>query len=381
VYVWLQPRGDISIAQVGNITKEESRIFSDLTQTIATASNEFPEFENEYGSFYLNSIAMRKYNLHIVMLTPQSLLLETQSALVRTLLVIAGIIILLMLFLGTLISGFIYRPVEALSSTMIRIKNGEKELRVKTDGWSDELKVMGEEFNEMLDRIQKMVEEEYEAKVLMERTQYKVLQAQINPHFLYNTLDTMSGIAASQDCMLVSGLCQSLSAIFRYSLDISDTQATLQQEMAHVRNYLYVMDVRNGNSVKYTYHIDTDTLQDSIPRITLQPIVENALQHGLRMTRRKDKELIITAKHNDGRLFVTIEDNGAGMDADAMNEQLEKADIGRIEMGRSIGIMNVNARIKNVYGNNYGIHYESDQETGTRAIIILPTVKMVTDID
>ena len=243
VYVWLQPRGDISIAQVGNITKEESKIFSDLTQTIATSSGEFPEFENEYGSFYLNSIAMRKYNLHIVMLTPQSLLLETQSALARTLLLIAGIIILLMLLLGTLISGFIYRPVEALSSTMIRIKNGDTELRVKTDGWSDELKVMGEEFNEMLDRIQKMVEEEYEAKVLMERTQYKVLQAQINPHFLYNTLDTMSGIAASQDCMLVSGLCQSLSAIFRYSLDISDTQATLQQEMAHVRNYLYVMDM------------------------------------------------------------------------------------------------------------------------------------------
>lgn len=381
VYVWLQPRGDISIAQVGNITKEESKIFSDLTQTIATSSGEFPEFENEYGSFYLNSIAMRKYNLHIVMLTPQSLLLETQSALARTLLLIAGIIILLMLLLGTLISGFIYRPVEALSSTMIRIKNGDTELRVKTDGWSDELKVMGEEFNEMLDRIQKMVEEEYEAKVLMERTQYKVLQAQINPHFLYNTLDTMSGIAASQDCMLVSGLCQSLSAIFRYSLDISDTQATLQQEMAHVRNYLYVMDVRNGNSVKYTYHIDTDTLQDSIPRITLQPIVENALQHGLRMTRRKDKELIITAKHDDGKLFITIEDNGAGMDADAMNEQLEKADLKQIEMGRSIGIMNVNARIKNVYGNNYGIRYESNHETGTKAIIILPTVKMVTGID
>ena len=377
VYVWLQPMGDLAIAQVGNITKEESRIFSDLTQKIATTYSKFPEFEDEYGSFYLNSIALRKYNLHIVMLTPQSLLLETQSALVRTLLVIAGIIIMLMLFLGTFISGFIYRPVEALSSTMIKIKNGDKELRVKTDGWSDELKVMGEEFNEMLDRIQKMVEEEYEAKVLMERTQYKVLQAQINPHFLYNTLDTMSGIAASQDCMLVSGICQSLSAIFRYSLDISDTQSTLRQEMAHVRNYLYVMDVRNGNSVKYTYHIDSDTLQDSIPRITLQPIVENALQHGLRMTRRKDKELIITAKHNDGRLFITIEDNGAGMDADEMNEQLEKADISRIEMGRSIGIMNVNARIKNVYGNTYGIHYESDHDTGTRAIIILPIVKLV----
>ena len=240
---------------------------------------------------------------------------------------------------------------------------------------------MGDEFNEMLDRIGQMVEEEYEAKVLMERTQYKVLQAQINPHFLYNTLDTMSGIAASQDCNLVSGLCQSLSAIFRYSLDISDTQSTLQQEMAHVRNYLYVMDVRNGNSIKYTYQIESDTLDDNIPRITLQPIVENALQHGLRNTRRKDKELIISARHEDNKLVITIEDNGAGMDAQAMNEQLRKTDIGRIEMGRSIGVMNVNARVKSVYGDNYGIHFESDKDVGTKALIVLPIIKQKPEIE
>ncbi|MBR4832424.1 MAG: histidine kinase [Butyrivibrio sp.] len=375
VYVWLQPKGDAPIAQVGNTTKEEGKIFSELSKVIATASGEFPEFEDEYGDFYLNSRHSDKYNLHIVMLTPQSLMMQTQSALARTLVVIAGFIILVTLAFGTVISGFIYRPVEKLSNIIIRIKNGNTDLRAKTDGWSEELKVMGEEFNEMLDRIQKMVEDEYEAKVLMERTQYKVLQAQINPHFLYNTLDTMSGIAASQNCNLVSGLCQSLSAIFRYSLDISDTQSTLQQEMAHVRNYLYVMDVRNGNSVKYTYHIDSDTLKDNIPRITLQPIVENALQHGLRMTRREDKELTISACHQDGKLVITIQDNGTGMDADAMNEQLEKADISRIEMGRSIGIMNVNARVKSVYGKDYGIHYESTLLEGTKAIIVLPVVQ------
>jgi sensor histidine kinase YesM len=135
------------------------------------------------------------------------------------------------------------------------------------------------------------------------------------------------------------------------------------------------MDVRNGNSIKYTYQIDSDTLNDSIPRITLQPIVENALQHGLRNTRRKDKELIISARHEDDKLVVTIEDNGAGMDAEAMNEQLAKADIGRIEMGKSIGVMNVNARIRNVYGEGVGIHYESDQNVGTKATIVLPIVK------
>jgi sensor histidine kinase YesM len=375
VYVWLQPQGDSPITQVGNTTKEESKLFTDLTKLVATSSDSFPKFDDEYGSFYLNSRQSEKYNLHIIMLTPQSLMMHTQSALARMLIIIAVFIILVTLLFGTLISGYIYRPVEALSNTIIKIKNGETDLRAKTDGWSEELKVMGDEFNEMLDQIGRMVQDEYEAKVLMERTQYKVLQAQINPHFLYNTLDTMSGIAASQDCTLVSGLCQSLSAIFRYSLDISDTQSTLQQEMAHVRNYLYVMDVRNGNTIKYTYRIDSDTLDDNIPRITLQPIVENALQHGLRNTRRKDKELIISAKHRDDKLVITIEDNGAGMDAEAMNEQLAKADIGRIEMGRSIGVMNVNARVKSVYGEDCGIRYESGPKGGTKAIIELPIVK------
>ena len=375
VYAWLQPMGDASIAQVGNTTKEESRIFSELTRSVAIAEDELPEYGDEYGSFYLNHRSSGKYNLHILMLTPQSLMLETQNTLVRMLIVIAIIMLIVTLLLGVLISRFIYRPVENLSNTIILIKNGDTDIRAKTDGWCEELRVMGDEFNEMLDRIQKMVEEEYEAKVLMERTQYKALQAQINPHFLYNTLDTMSGIAVSQECTLVSGLCQSLSAIFRYSLDISETQSTLQQEMAHVRNYLYVMDVRNGNSVKYTYQIDSDTLQDNIPRITLQPIVENALQHGLRRTRRKDKELIIRARHESGELVITVEDNGVGMNADAMNEQLEKADMGRIEMGRSIGVLNVNARIKSVYGREYGIHFESEEGKGTRAVILLPVLK------
>lgn len=375
VYVWLQPNGDSPITRVGNTTKEETRIFSDITKIIATKSENYNELEDEYGAFYLNSRPSEKYNMSIYMLTPQSLLLQTQSALARMLIIIAGIILLVTILLGIMISSFIYRPVDELNHTITKIKDGDTELRARTDGWSEELKVMGEEFNEMLDRIQNMVQEEYEAKVLMERTQYKVLQAQINPHFLYNTLDTMSGIAASQDCTLVSGLCQSLSAIFRYSLDISDTQSTLQQEMAHVRNYLYVMDVRIGSTIKYTYKIESDTLMDSIPRITLQPIVENAIQHGLRKSRRKDKELVISAKHKDGNLVVTIKDNGAGMDAEEMNEQLKKADISRIEMGRSIGIMNVNARVKSVYGSGYGIHYESVSEDGTKAVIILPVVK------
>ena len=91
----------------------------------------------------------------------------------------------------------------------------------------------------MLDRIQAMAEEELQNKMLVERTEFKMFQAQINPHFLYNTLNTMSGIANAQNCPLVSGICHSLSAIFRYSLNMTDELSTIQNEMDHVRNYLY----------------------------------------------------------------------------------------------------------------------------------------------
>ena len=99
----------------------------------------------------------------------------------------------------------------------------------------------------------------------------------------------MSGIANAQNCPLVSSLCYSLSAVFRYSLNMTDEFSTVGKEMEHVKNYLYVMDVRSGSDVAYDYQIAEETLEDQLPRICLQPIVENAITHGLRNVRRKDK--------------------------------------------------------------------------------------------
>ena len=219
-----------------------------------------------------------------------------------------------------------------------------------------------------------MAQEELQHKMLVERTEYKMLQAQINPHFLYNTLDTMSGIANAQKCPLVSGMCRSLSAIFRYSLNMTDELSTMQNEMAHVRNYLYVMDVRNGSAIAYDYQIDSDTLQDQMPRICIQPVVENALSHGLRNVRRKDKKLLIRSEHIDENLVITVSDNGAGMDAESMNRLLKQNDMKRVESGVSIGILNVNARLKNLFGDEYGLHIESIMGEGTTVTITVPAI-------
>lgn len=378
VCLWLQPLNDTVIAMIGYASQEQIQIQKTLAENIQDYQDS-KNLQEEYEDYYLINVGQENYNLEAFALVSQSLLTVAQKSLVRSLLTIMAAMIAITAAFVFVFSRWLTRPVEEMRDSIVRIKNGETDLRVLPTDWFEELEILGTEFNEMLDRIQLMAKEEYERKLLVERTQYKMLQAQINPHFLYNTLDTMSGIANAQNCTMVSGLCHSLSAIFRYSLNMTDELSTMQKEMNHVKNYLYVMDVRNGFSITYEYQIDKDTLKDCLPRICLQPIVENAITHGLRNVRRKDKKLIICSEHVDGKLLVTVKDNGTGMDAEAMNRELEKNDPKRVESGVSIGILNVNARLKNLYGQEYGLQIESQIGEGTTVRLMVPALSKDTE--
>ena len=373
VCLWLQPLNDRVIAMTGEASESQRRIQKQLAKVVQSHYKS-GELEQEYDGNYLIQVSQENYNLEAFVLVSQSLLTATQKTLIRTLLIIMGAMILAIMVIVLFVSQWMTKPVEEMSSTITRIKDGETQLRVQPVGWSQELTTLGTEFNEMLDRMQVMAQEELQHKMLVERTEYKMLQAQINPHFLYNTLDTMSGIANAQNCPMVSGMCHSLSAIFRYSLNMTDELSTVQNEMAHVRNYLYVMDVRNGSTIAYDYQIDSDTLADQMPRICIQPVVENALTHGLRNVRRKDKKLVIRSEHVNENLVITVQDNGAGMDAESMNRLLEQNDMKRVESGISIGILNVNARLKRLFGEKYGLHIESTAGEGTTVTITVPAV-------
>lgn len=373
VCLWLQPLNDRVIAMTGEASESQRRIQKQLAKVVQSHYKS-GELGQEYDGNYLIQVSQENYNLEAFVLVSQSLLTATQKTLIRTLLIIMGAMILAIMVIVLFVSQWMTKPVEEMSSTITRIKDGETQLRVQPVGWSQELTTLGTEFNEMLDRMQVMAQEELQHKMLVERTEYKMLQAQINPHFLYNTLDTMSGIANAQNCPMVSGMCHSLSAIFRYSLNMTDELSTVQNEMAHVRNYLYVMDVRNGSTIAYDYQIDSDTLADQMPRICIQPVVENALTHGLRNVRRKDKKLLIRSEHVNENLVITVQDNGAGMDAESMNRLLDQNDMKRVESGISIGILNVNARLKRLFGEKYGLHIESTAGEGTTVTITVPAV-------
>ena len=339
VCLWLQPLNDRVIAMTGEASESQCRIQKQLAKVVQS---------------YLIQVSQENYNLEAFVLVSQSLLTATQKTLIRTLLIIMGAMILAIMVIVLFVSQWMTKPVEEMSSTITRIKDGETQLRVQPVGWSQELTTLGTEFNEMLDRMQVMAQEELQHKMLVERTEYKMLQA--------------------QNCPMVSGMCHSLSAIFRYSLNMTDELSTVQNEMAHVRNYLYVMDVRNGSTIAYDYQIDSDTLADQMPRICIQPVVENALTHGLRNVRRKDKKLLIRSEHVNENLVITVQDNGAGMDAESMNRLLDQNDMKRVESGISIGILNVNARLKRLFGEKYGLHIESTAGEGTTVTITVPAV-------
>ena len=374
VCLWIQPKGDIPIATTGDRTENENDIYKNISEQAKNNSGN-ESFIREIDSFYLTEVESEKYGFYSFILTPKSLTLENQKSLISAFILISVAMVVVISVLSSFLSRYLSEPVEKMKDIINRIKNGETSLRVEPIGWSEELELLGSEFNEMLDRIQNMMKEEYESRMLVERTEYNMLQAQINPHFLYNTLDTMSGIANSQGCVQVSGLCQSLSAIFRYCMDMSDNLSTMQKETAHVRNYIYVMNVRNGNSVECDFDIDPDTLQDQMPRLTIQPIIENALTHGLRTARHDDKRCGLSAAHVDGVLEIHVTDNGVGMNADEMNKALEKNDPDVIKIGKSIGILNVNARLKSIFGKEYGLHVVSEIDKGTDVIIRIPVKK------
>lgn len=239
-----------------------------------------------------------------------------------------------------------------------------------------EIGALGQSFNEMLDQIEALLVREYETKLLLNRAEYNALQAQINPHFLYNTLDTMSSIAQVRHCDEVSHLCQSLSNIFRYSLDMKNPFSTVAKEIVHLKNYIYVMDVRMRDHVVYEFDIDDEVLKDTVPRICVQPLVENALNHGLRNV-RGEKQVVIRAKVQEENLVIAVEDNGVGLEnAEELNQKMMENNLDLVERGNSIGLININARVKMLYGDAYGIRVESAPGTGTRVYLTVARLTM-----
>lgn len=374
MFIWLQPTGDRASVSVGAIEGNDRNIYEEISDHISKGIREF-SFPSGGKNRVFFQVEQNKYNFSVYALMPQELLVANQRSLSTSLLIIAMVMVMVVLVSTFLWTRSLTRPLEELTKMMERIKTGETDLRA-TVKRNDEIGELGQGFNEMLDQIEDLLVREYETKLLLNRAEYNALQAQINPHFLYNTLDTMSSIAQIRHCEEVSHLCQSLSNIFRYSLDMKNPFSTVAKEIVHLKNYIYIMNVRMQDNVIYDFDIDDEVLKCTVPRICIQPLVENALNHGLRNV-RGEKRIVIRAKEEGDVLMISVEDNGVGLDhADEINQKMAENDLDMVERGNSIGLININARVKMLYGDAYGIKVESRPGTGTRVMLAVACLTM-----
>ncbi|MDC7289416.1 sensor histidine kinase [Blautia schinkii] len=367
MFIWMQPLGDRPILCTGNLSDSAREDYDLVSQEVLKGSRNLDNLQWEKKVFF--AVYQDKYNLGAYSLMPRSLLNKNQKVLTENLLLITVIMLAVISISFYFVSRSLSRPLEEMTKTVKRIQAGETQLRMENLK-EDEVGELGQSFNNMLDQIEGLIAKEYENKLLLNRAEYQALQAQINPHFLYNTLDTMSSIADIQNCSQVSALCQSLAGIFRYSLNMKEPFSTVAQEMVHLKNYIYVMNVRMQNQVEYEFEIEDVVLQDTLPRISIQPLVENAINHGLR-NRKGEKKVRVSARAEDGSLVILVEDNGVGMTKQKI-EELYQGDKSQEDKSKSIGILNIHRRMKLLYGEAYGVEIESEPDKGTRVYLRIP---------
>ena len=240
---------------------------------------------------------------------------------------------------------------------------------------NDEIGELGVSIDHMLSHIRTLIRDKYEYQIRENELQIKTLQSQINPHFLYNTLETISSIAEEEGIDEVSDIALNLADIYRYSISSSDQPVPLSDELENLRNYLNIINIRFAERLQIEFHIDDSVLKVPIMKLTLQPIIENAIQHGLKDVRRNGKIIITTAKENSHAKIV-ISDNGAGIPETTLNKlnaALNSEAFSDIVQHTShIGILNVNYRLKLRFGDQYQMHIKSSYGHGTSVVILIP---------
>lgn len=222
-------------------------------------------------------------------------------------------------------------------------------------------------------------EEQEKLRLIRKRVEYNALQNQIDPHFLYNTLDSIRSRALLDENTEIASMTEILSKFFRYCISNSESLVQIREELNHIRDYYYIQKYRFEDRFDMEIETESEEIYDYyIPKMTIQPLVENAMIHGLEKVSRKG-HLLLRLNLTQKKVVITVSDNGAGMSLgqlQKLNQRMSAALYSGSKKGRhnSIAVANVNARIKITFGEEYGIHYRSLENEGTDAIVTIPKI-------
>ena len=262
-------------------------------------------------------------------------------------------------------------PIFKLKRLMKQAESGDLTVRFNFQH-NDEIGELGQSFNHMIARIDQLIQMVYVEQENKRTAEMKSLQEQIKPHFLYNTLDTISWMARDYDAEDIVRLVDALTNMFRIGLSHGKDIITVKEEITHVSNYLYIQKIRYKDKLNYVIHVDESLYAIEVPKLILQPLVENAIYHGVK-AKRGGGTITITGVPEGENLVFTVQDNGAGMPqekVEELNRRMSERSV--LDEQKSFGLFYIRERIQLCYGKGYGVHVESTLGEGTRVTITLP---------
>ncbi|WHH57144.1 histidine kinase [Petroclostridium sp. X23] len=339
------------------------------------------------GSFYLKGSGQGEFYIvntstytgcKILTSIPLSVLLKDVNYIRKLTLIISILFLILAIAVSTLISYTITKPIKVLKERMKNVEKGNMQTWGQTVA-TDEIGDLTNSFNNMVYKLDNTIKNEYALKLKEKEAQLNALQSQITPHFLYNTLETVSCIAFNKNVQEICVIAKSLGKMFRYSIK-GGRISTVKSEIEHVKAYLEIQKIRMPNRFDTLIKVDGELWEHIIIKLVLQPLVENAVMHGL-SGKQEDGYVAVLVGKNVDKIEIKIIDNGVGLEqaeVDALNQSLlgENRSFMKYSNDKySIGIQNVNARIKLFYGERYGLRYESMKGVGTTVYVSLPIIQ------
>lgn len=304
----------------------------------------------------------------VVGVTYKSEMMEQMKTTKSMYIVLTLMLLTLATICAVILSSTITKPIKELRRSMKQVEKGDFDIQPGEVEYRNEIGHLQNSFKIMIYKIRQLLEHNIAEQEAKRKSELRALQAQINPHFLYNTLDSIIWMTESKKTEEAIQMTSALSKLLRKSISNEDEFVSLEREIDYVKDYLTIQKMRYQDKLEYEIEVDQEVLQVPIAKLVLQPLVENAIYHGIKY--KNGKGLIrIIGKLDRENVVIKIQDNGMGMEEETLRNILEKS---TPETSKRVGVRNVHNRLQLYYGADYGLHYESRLGEGTTVSIVLP---------
>lgn len=319
------------------------------------------------------------YGFKLVNVIPVATLTGESSSIRNLTIFIVIACILVSYCAAYLLSDYITRPLRKLRQLMKEVEQGDLEVTF-TSKYRDEVGHLGFSFNRMLKRIKHLINQVYEKQLKVQEAEIKAIQAQFTPHFLYNALDSINWMARIHKIDEISSIAVSLGSLLRFSIHRGSPVIPIQEDIQQIRNYLVIQQLRYRDKITVELLIDDNILELYTPKLLIQPLVENAISHGLEMKHGQGK-LRITGQLCDQNVQFVIEDNGVGIDPDLLRQLLDRQHPPEQNHRTGIGLYNLNRRLELHFGNFYGLEIDSKPGEGTIIQLRIPVIREAQEVE